>query len=205
MISNFSLEIKEFRFASSIFSAYIPEPAGLFAMHQRGDTDSFALFWGRVWPSSIGMCCFLSEHLPYVQDKKVLEIAAGLGLPSLLIAPVVNLVTCTDISSDAMELAAQSAALNGYGKMNCSVADWSNVTAGWNADILLLSDVNYSAEQLDDLHQLIEKFLAKGGKVILSTPERIVARTFLMGLASRISEHEEMIIEGERIHVYVYH
>jgi predicted nicotinamide N-methyase len=137
------------------------------------------------------------------KDKKVLEIAAGIGLPSLMIAPHAQTITCTDISEEAVDAMKISAQINGYENVHVQTLNWMDVPENLQADLLLLSDVNYAPADLENLKILIQRFLIKGCLVILSTPERIVARSFIQDFLSFMVKHESFPVEQETIHVYV--
>jgi len=194
-----------FHFVDATFNARIPDPALLSIWYQQHPDPPPAshLFWARIWPSGLGLCQWLALHPEIVRNKTVLEIAGGLGLPSLLVAPKVKTITCTDINQQAVETVRQSAQLNGYENVITAIASWASVPDEWEADVLLLSDVNYEPAALADLKTLISRFLKKGSSVILSTPERIVARSFLEEWLPYQSKHESFPVEQETIHVYV--
>lgn len=196
---------RTFHFVDATFNARIPDPALLSNWYQQHPDPPPApdLFWARIWPSGLGLCQWLALHPEIVRNKTVLEIAGGLGLPSLLIAPIVKTITCTDINQQAVETVRQSAQQNGYENVFTAIASWASVPDEWESDVLLLSDVNYEPAALADLKKLITRFLKKGSSVILSTPERIVARSFLEEWLPYQSIHESFPVEQETIHVYV--
>src|SRR5690349_17663578 len=59
-------------------------------------------YWTQVWPAALAMAEFIVYHPAYVQNKKVLELAAGLGLPSLVAARWADEVFCSDYLPDAV-------------------------------------------------------------------------------------------------------
>ena len=65
-------------------------------------------YWAQVWPSAYALCEFIATQPEWLQNKKVLELAAGLGLPSLLAAQVATEVVCSDHVPAAVELMQQS-------------------------------------------------------------------------------------------------
>jgi predicted nicotinamide N-methyase len=205
MLPDSIFRTQTFHFGDATFSARIPDPALLSNWyHQQPDQPQPSdLFWARIWPSGLGLCQWLAQHPEVVKDKTVLEIAAGLGLPSLLIAPIVKTITCTDIHQQSVETIRQSARLNGYDNLFTAITSWASVPEECNADVLLLSDVNYDPSELDSIRKLIKRFIDRGSAVILSTPERIVARSFLEEWLPYQSKHESFPIEQETIHVYV--
>ncbi len=43
-------------------------------------------YWSRIWPAAYSLSSFLLERPELIKGKNVLELAAGLGLPSLVAA-----------------------------------------------------------------------------------------------------------------------
>ena len=78
----------------------------------RGDDVLFP-YWAHLWPSSMAICELLAESPYIIEGKRVLEIAAGLGLPSLFEAGIAASVCCTDRSTEAMALVKASALRSG--------------------------------------------------------------------------------------------
>ena len=44
----------------------------------------------QIWPSSIALCMYLMQHPEIVENKSVLELGAGCGLPSVLLRDLVG-------------------------------------------------------------------------------------------------------------------
>jgi hypothetical protein len=63
---------------------------------------------------------------------------------------------------------------------------------------LLLSDVNYKPALFAVLQNVISSFLLKGTTVILSTPQRLMAKDFLTPLLTNCIEQEELEVTHER-------
>ena len=152
-------------------------------------------YWAKIWPAAIALCKFLAANTHYIQDKKVAEIAAGLGLPSLLAAHYANEVHCSDYNQDAVDTIQQSIALNKLENIQTSVLDWQTIPNHFNPDTLLLSDVNYEPEAFVILQTLIISLLQKGCTIILSTPQRLVAKSFVEGLLPYCILKEDYSIE----------
>ena len=166
-------------------------------------------YWSKLWPAALGICEFLSVHPGLYRGKNVLELGAGLGLPSLLCAMEAASVLCTDLSEDAMGYARASAILNGLSHVNCRTIDWTKDCAGISTEVLLLSDINYAPESFASIIQLIEAFLAQGTMIVLSTPHRLSAREFIQRVDPWIRHRSEYMVgvEGneEPVSVYVLH
>ena len=125
----------------------------------------------------------------------VAEIAAGLGLPSLLTAYYSKEVNCSDYYFDAVNLIKQSVALNGLTNMNCNVMDWHHIPEYFNPEVVLLSDINYEPENFEVLQNILINFIHRGIIIILCTPQRLVAKTFLIPLLPYCIQKENFTIE----------
>ncbi len=136
-------------------------------------------YWTQVWPAAVAMSQFLDEHTDFIKNKKVLELAAGLGLPSLLAAQYASEVCCSDYLPEAVTVQQQSAKHNQLQNMYCIVADWNSLSTQLSADTLLLSDINYDPAVFEILYQLLHRFLEQGTTIILSTPQRLMAKPFV--------------------------
>jgi predicted nicotinamide N-methyase len=161
-------------------------------------------YWAKVWPASVGMCCFLENNKNYIENKTVLELAAGLGLPSVYTAGAAKLVIASDIERDAIKFIQQSAAHNKLLNLHTAVIDWNQVKEIKMPEVLLLSDVNYEPSSFTGLLKAIHIFLNAGCTIILSTPQRLMAKAFITQLLPFSIQQEEIITEpGIAISVFV--
>jgi predicted nicotinamide N-methyase len=151
-------------------------------------------YWGKVWPAALGLCTFLQNNLQYVQQKKIVEIAAGLGLPSIFTAPHAVEVYCTDIEPAAVELVKQSVLHNKLRNVQCAVADWNEMGIAGIPDVILLSDVNYEPVQFAALQKVIACYLQQQCTVILSSPQRLMAKPFIEQLLQYCVQQEEVMV-----------
>jgi predicted nicotinamide N-methyase len=161
-------------------------------------------FWAKIWPSAFAMAEYLLRNKDLLKGKKVLELAAGIGLPSLVAAMYAKQVCCSDYIQDAVDLANKNMLHNQKTNVECRVYNWSHLPADFSADIILLSDVNYDPMEFDQLIQVCEKFLLSGTTIILTTPGRIMAKDFIGQLHKWIHEKTELIVNaGNPIYVYL--
>jgi predicted nicotinamide N-methyase len=135
-------------------------------------------FWAKVWPASIGMCSYLAQNTYLVKGKTVLELAAGLGLPSLLVSAWAEKVYCTDISPEAVATVQKSADRNNINNLQAFTLDWNDVPPAI-PQVLLVSDVNYNPEVFEALYKVFVHFLAAGTTIVLATPQRLMAKPFI--------------------------
>lgn len=154
-------------------------------------------YWGKVWPAAIGLCNFLQSSLHYINRKKVLELAAGLGLPGLFAASYANSLCLSDIEPTAVAYMEESVKLNNLTNVQCRVIDWNKAGEMEIPDTLLLSDVNYEPAVFDSLYQSLMYFLNKGCIIILSTPQRLMAKEFINRLLPHVIQQDEVTVETE--------
>jgi predicted nicotinamide N-methyase len=136
-------------------------------------------FWAKVWPASIGLCSFLAENIEYIADKKVVEVAAGLGLPSLYAAHVAAHIVCSDYLQQPIGFVNKSIELNALKNITTTIFDWNHLPDDFSADVLLLSDVNYDPVAFDSLYLMMEKLIQNNTTIILATPQRLMAKPFI--------------------------
>ncbi|MFT3704902.1 MAG: methyltransferase [Agriterribacter sp.] len=205
MISGFSTHTRVFTFGNQSIQLVVPDA---FSVQQRYSTFNkqnehlVFPFWSKVWPAAVGMCEWLAQHPHYINNKSILELAAGLGLPSVFSSLYAKQVYCTDIVLEAVDFAQQSALVNNFSNMFCSILDWNNASTS-HCDILLLSDVNYDSAQFDKLYKVIHGFLNSGTTIIISTPQRLMAKPFVEKLLLFCIERDECIVEEEQIQTAV--
>lgn len=156
--------------------------------------------WTKVWPAALALGDFIHQHPALVQDKNVLELAAGLGLPSFVAARYAKTVCCSDYLEEALVAMTKSAQHLQLTNITCQVLDWNHLPADLTTDVLLLSDINYDPDQFVQLYQVLERFLRQGAVILLSTPQRIMAKPFIEKLLPFCKEQYEMIIDHLQQH-----
>ncbi|MGZ4337924.1 MAG: class I SAM-dependent methyltransferase, partial [Gaiellaceae bacterium] len=77
------------------------------------DDDEFLPYWAELWPSGVALARAVGEL--DVRGARVLELGAGLGLPSLAAAVCGADVLATDWADDAVELLRLNAGRNRVG------------------------------------------------------------------------------------------
>ena len=160
-------------------------------------------FWAKVWPSAIALSTFLVTEQHYVANKKVLELASGLGLPSLVAAQFATTVTCSDYLIEPLQFVEQSISINNLFNIDCKIINWNNLPTNINTDVLLLSDINYNPSTFDSLFNMLEQFLKNGSTIILSTPQRIMAKEFIEAILPHCVEQKEVEIDAVIISILV--
>jgi len=154
-------------------------------------------FWAKVWPSAIALLNILQKHPNWIKDKNVLEIAAGIGLPSLMLAGITKSIQISDYNLEAVELLRKNIEYLELENAEALQLDWNVLPEAIHPEVLILSDINYDPTQFETLTKLIEKFLHQGCTVILSTPQRIMASPFVLALSIFIiADYVELVDEN---------
>jgi predicted nicotinamide N-methyase len=151
-------------------------------------------YWSQVWPSAKALALFLLQHPYYTEGKSVIELGAGLGLPSLVAARNAAHVLCTDMVAEAVETVKQSAAHLHLSNITAEELDWRHLPQDLEADVLLLSDINYEPAAFAAMQNVVAVFLQKGTIVLLSTPQRLMAKDFIAPLLNHCTRQEEITI-----------
>lgn len=153
---------------------FVPDESALKKAYEEGRI-SFP-YWGKVWPAAIALSRFIVQHGELVRGKKLVEIAAGLGLPSMVAAPVAASVICSDYAPEALAVLQQTIAYNGFKNTSAALIDWHHLPHALAADVVLLSDVSYDPALFAVQQAAVQKFLGAGAMVIIATPQRLVAK-----------------------------
>jgi methyltransferase-like protein 23 len=176
---------------------FIPNAGEVQEAYQQGKI-SFP-YWSKIWPAAIAMAEYLVLHPGLAKEKKVLEIGAGLGLPSLIAARYAATVTCTDHAKQAVAFAKLSAAHNGLVNFHAAILDWNELPEVIEADVVLLSDINYEPVAFDALMKMVFSFLENGKTILLSNPQRLMAKEFIGGVMPYCKQQENRnIMHHER-------
>jgi predicted nicotinamide N-methyase len=178
--------------AGTEVNLYIPDPAAIQAAYRQGEIPF--PYWSKVWPAAIALAEYLVQHPNVVKGKKVVELGAGLGLPSLVAARVSGPVLCSDYAPEAVELARASAIYNGHSNLETAVLDWNHLPKDLEVDVVLLSDINYDPTAFAGLLNLVNHFRERGTTLLLSTPQRLLAKDFISPLTAFCTRQEEHIV-----------
>ena len=179
---------------------YIPNPAQIQEHYQKlrsNNKDCPFPFWAKIWPSSIALSDFLTTKPHWIEGKQVLELGAGIGLPSFAIAKQAAHVTISDFIPEAIKLIQKNIHQLSLQNAKAVCIDWNEFPESIHADVILLSDINYAPDQFESLLTLINQFLLNGSTIIIATPQRIMGNTFINVLQPYIKEQSESIIKSQ--------
>lgn len=173
------------------FSLYLPDPEQVKGVYEQLRTNDAATpfpFWAKIWPSAIALTDFLQQQPHWIKDKQVLELGAGIGLPSLRMAQQAGGMLISDHSPEAVALLQKNIEYLGLVNVTAVCLDWNDLPEKIRADTLLLSDINYAPEQFAPLLALMRRMLAQGTTIILATPQRITITPFAEAIQPYIKD-----------------
>lgn len=161
-------------------------------------------YFGILWPASEGLALYLAAHPEVVRGKRVLELGAGLGLPSLVAAHLGGEVLATDFHPDAesyfLRNCRHSSVTAGYRRLN-----WrSENLEGETFDVVLGSDVLYESKHPLEVARGLIAFARAGGEIILSDPGRAYVQPFLAAMRAEGFEEEMSLITVDQKDIAVF-
>jgi predicted nicotinamide N-methyase len=169
---------------------YVPDPARIQSTYQKLAAENTATifpYWAKVWASAHAMTRFLQEEPSFVQNKRVLEIGAGIGIPSFSIASLTKKITISDHVPDAVALLQKNIDYLALNNAQAACIDWNTISENITVDTILLSDTNYEPSAHNHLILLIDKFINKGSSIILATPNRLASNPFIERISKYIN------------------
>lgn len=175
------------------------------------DVDERLPYWAELWPSGRVLAEWIAAQP--VQGRRVVELGAGLALPSLIAAHRGADVTATDWYQPALDFTRNNAHAAGV-TVHTSLVDWRSPPAELIAppgfDLIIAADVLYEPRNAEPLCTIIPQLCAPEGQVVIADPRRPDARAFLDGMCSAGWRLETDTIEysgrrdesGPRIHLH---
>ncbi|MBG9377290.1 methyltransferase [Panacibacter sp. DH6] len=194
---NYPLQRTSFSYKRTGIKIFVPEES--FVKQQYKANAGMFPYWSKIWPAAYAMAEFIIDNPVYIQHKRVLEIAAGLALPSLVAATLADTVCFSDKAAEAVQIAALSAKENALQNTAGIILDWNALQSIPAADVILLSDVNYEPGQFDRLYSMCSTLLDKDVTILLTTPQRLMARPFIERLLPFTVIHAVKLIETGNI------
>ena len=197
----FELLPEQYMISESRINLLVPDPEDVKKAYEKSEI-AFP-YWSQVWPSARALGEFIFDHQQIIENKTVLELAAGLGLPSFCASFFAKQVTCSDQNADAVAIMQQT--IDEWKYKNCvaRVIDWNHLPSGTSADVLLLSDVNYETAAFTGLEKVIDFFLSGGTTIILATPQRLMAKKFIEKIMFHTIQKEQRFIDLVPVSIFV--
>jgi len=138
--------------------------------HSPDDTDMIP-YYADLWPSAEALAKVFVENREIIKNRDVLELGAGLSLPSLICGKLgANRVVASDYHPDNSFQVYRNANLNsldiGYMQL-----DWTN-PKDEKFDIIIGSDLLYEKKSVKILVNCVKHMLKDNGIFILADPGR---------------------------------
>lgn len=147
-----------------------PEQMVLDVSETEFGTEEKIPYWAILWPSAIALAEFIANSGD-LEGKSMLELGAGLALPSLVAAKSGANVLTTDWYLESLIFADANAAANRI-QLNTKLLDWTNPPADLKFDLIIGADILYEARSHEPVISLLEKMLAPNGIALISDPNR---------------------------------
>lgn len=195
--------IQEFTFDNTIVQLVVPNDTAVQHWYKQQTTEIPFPYWAKVWPASIALAGFITQNKHFVKHKTVLEIAAGLSLPSLVAAQFASTVSCSDYVLEPFVFVEQSIQLNQLNNISYAVLDWNQLPKDIVADVLLLSDINYEPASFESLLKMLQQFLQQSTTIILATPQRLMAKPFIEQLLRYCIQQENIVVQETGVSILV--
>lgn len=125
-------------------------------------------FWVKIWEASV----ILADHiakLPPDDDRRILEVGAGMSLPGMVAASQGHSVTVTDYEEEILDFVRVSAAMNRCGSnLECRRLDWFEPEEMGQFEIILASEVAFHERFFQPLIDVLKNYLAPGGVIFMA-------------------------------------
>lgn len=160
------------------------------------ERDERMPYWAELWPSARALARFLIDRPP-LPGSRIIELGAGLALPSLVLRRMGLDPLATDHNQDAMPFVALNAARNGVTDVRTTLLDWRDPEPRLGRfDLILAADVLYEHRNIDMLATCLPRLMAPGGLFLLADPGRRHLPAFLDRLRTDgWREGESIVIE----------
>jgi len=203
-----SLQLQHLQRPGYTIDLYIPnaqEVQAIYLQQKQAQAQIPFPHWTKLWPAALAMSDFIFNHPELVKNKKVLELAAGLGLPSFVAARFAKEVCCSDYLEEAVDAMCTTVQHLQLTNVTCALLDWNQLPDDLTTDVLLLSDINYDPVQFDQLYQVLHRFIQQGTFILLTTPQRLMAKPFIEKLLPFCKQQYEMAADNTSISLLVLH
>lgn len=109
----------------------------------------------QIWRGAFLLSDFILSHPDAFREATVLELGAGTGLTSIIMASIAKTVYCTDVGEDLLSMCQRNVSLNSHYIQPAAKHGVKVRQLDWAADDFLTdtgSEFNWSEEEVADLH-----------------------------------------------------
>ncbi len=166
------------------FVFFVPKSIDRFI--DAGDVFQGFPLWAKVWEASMVLADHLARRKTH-NEKRILEIGAGLGVVGIIASSFGHDVTMTEYNEDAMNFARANAEKNlisGYSRLKVVKLDWNNPDLKGVFDYIIGSEVVYNERDYQPLLRLFRNYLRPDGEIILCEGIRKTSVDFFRQMGS---------------------
>ena len=134
--------------------------------------------WTKIWEASL----VLAHHLaatPPIDDRRWLELGAGLGVVGVVAAGFKHDVTITEYDEHALDFIRANAHLNQCQPTDILRLDWAQPGLNRRFDRIIGSELVYNEKDFVALRSLFKALLKPNGEILLAGEVRQTNRAFL--------------------------
>ncbi|HEX8395059.1 MAG TPA: hypothetical protein VF665_22120 [Longimicrobium sp.] len=143
-------------------------------------------YWAELWPSARALARHLLDGgADDWAGVRVIELGAGVALPSLALLHLGADTLATDWYADALAFARTNAWRNGLGALRTDPLDWNHPPPEERYPRLVAADVLYEKRNADLLAALLPRIVEPGGMALIADPGRVYAGEFLDAMRAR--------------------
>ena len=166
-------EVREEAFGHGDFRVrmLLPRAADALIDEAEFEADERLPYWADLWPSARGLTRHLLDHPP--AERRIVELGAGVALPSLALCSLGADPLATDYYADALRFAEANAWRNGLAPLHTGLLDWRDPAVGERWGLVVAADVVYEQRNAEALAELLPRILADGGRMLLADPGRV--------------------------------
>lgn len=163
------------------------------------DEDDYARderlpYWADLWPSGHVLAEWVATQ--DLAGLRVIELGAGLALPSLMARRQGADVVATDWYPEALEFARANAQRAGVGGLRTMVVDWGappdDAFSGGPYDVVLGADILYENRHPAQLAPLIARLAGPATRVVIADPRRPAAGGLVAEMRETGWRHERV-------------
>jgi len=157
-------------------------------------------YWADLWPSGVALASELAEL--DLAGARILELGAGLSLPSLIALARGAHALATDWYPVALEFARANAAAAGLGELDTLEVDWSDppgeLFARGPFDLIIGADVAYERRHAVQLARLFAGAAGASTSLLIADPRRPDADALVSALvgAGWVHRRDERRVTG---------
>lgn len=202
--SNFNLTIEEIQDLDDcidfqcqfLLSTPLPEPF-------IDINEDLCPYFAKIWECALSLAKWIDAHHYQFNQKKVLEIGAGLAIPSMVLAKLGHNVMAMDFHPHAAYFSNINQKINNL-SFNFLEKNWSELGSAIKSfDIIIASDILYEGKFIADLIELLNNNLSENSLFILCDPIRGYLQKLISELELNFFIKLETLKHAEQEHFLV--